>query len=165
MNQLDLDQAGMLHQRGAESRGDRTESRDVAEIRRGPTTPGSWPVKPTQRQPMPWASGDRGRRPMRRVEVTLVWKPMLRAGPWRTESGWLCLVQGCDWGGPDKSYVGFECHFARCHVPQRVEYVCPYGGYTCSKGGSEVDSHNPDSKMARRHAKRWPGESDFTRVL
>ena len=126
-------------------RWDRTERRDAAPIR--PSCTKEWAGKSMQR-----ACGDRGRRPMLRVEVTPVRQPMPWANPWKTESGWHCLVQGCDWGGPDKTYAGLERHFARHHVPQRVEYVCPYGGYTCSKGESEVGGHNPDSKMARRHA-------------
>ena len=40
-----------------------------------------------------------------------------------------------------------ESHFACCHVPQRVECVCLYRGYTCSKG--------------RWHA----GEPDLARAL
>ena len=153
--------------RGREQRRwDRTGRRDVAPIRRGPVTSRSGPVRPTQRQPTPRAGGDRGHRPMQRDEVTSIRQPMPRADPWKAENGWRCLVQGCDWGGPDKSYAGLERHFARRHVPQRVEYVCPYGGYTCSKGESEVGGHNPDSKMARRHAKRWhAGEPDLARAL
>ena len=153
--------------RGREQRRrDRNERRDVAPIRRSPVTSKSGPVRPTQRQPTPRAGGDRGHRPMQRDEVTPIRQPMPRADPWKAENGWRCLVQGCDWGGPDKSYAGLERHFAQRHVPQRVEYVCPYGGYTCSKGESEVGGHNPDSKMVRRHAKRrHAGEPDLARAL
>ena len=132
--------------RGREQRRqDRNERRDVAPIRRGPVTSKSGPVRPNQRQPTLRAGADRGHRPMQRDEVAPIRQPMPRASPWRAENGWRCLVQGCNWGGPDKSYPGLERHFARRHVPQRVEYVCPYGGYTCSKGESEAGGHNPDS--------------------
>ena len=41
-----------------------------------------------------------------------------------------------------------------------------WGNYTCSKGESEVGDHNPDSKMDRRHVKRWhAGEPDLARAL
>ena len=118
-NQLDLGEVGPRRRR-----------RDMAPIRHFQVTPRSGPVRPTQRQPMPPASGDKGRRPMQPDEVAPIRQPMLRAGPWRAESKWSCLVQGCDRGGPDKSYVGLKCHFARCHLPQRVEFVCPYGETT-----------------------------------
>ena len=54
--------------------------------------------------------------------------------------------------------MGLERHFARRHVPQRVEYVCPFGGYGCTKGVSQAAARNPDMKMARRHARRWHSE-------
>ena len=99
--------------RGREQRRrDRNERRDVAPIRRGPVTPRSGPVRPTQRQPTPRAGGDRGLLPIQCGEAAPIRQPMPRASPWRTESGWRCLVQGCDWGGPDKSYAGLERHFA-----------------------------------------------------
>ena len=99
--------------RGREQRRrDRNERRDVAPIRRGPVTSKSGPVRPTQRQPTPRAGGDRGHRPMQRDEVTPIRQPMPRADLWKAENGWHCLVQGCDQGGPDKSYAGLERHFA-----------------------------------------------------
>ena len=100
---------------------------EKVEIRRGPVTSKSGPVRPTQRQPMPRSGGDRGHRPMQRDEVTPIRQRMPRAEPWKAGNGWRCLVQGCDWGGPDKSYAGLERHFARRHVPQRVEYVPIWG--------------------------------------
>ena len=101
--------------RGREQRRrDRNERRDVTQIRRRPVTPKSGPVRPTQRLPTPRAGGERGHLPMQRDEVAPIRQAMPWAGPWRAENGWRCLVQGCDWGGPDKSYAGLERHFA-CH--------------------------------------------------
>ena len=116
--------------RGREQRRrDRTGRRDVAPIRRGTVTSKSGPVRPTQRQPTPRAGGDRGHRPMQRDEVTPIRQPMPRADPWKAENGWRCLVQGCDWGGPDKSYAGLERHFARRHV-HREWSMCAHMGAT-----------------------------------
>ena len=85
-------------------------------------------------------------------------QPSPRADPWKFGDGWSCAVNGCKWGGPKKTYLGLERHFARQHVPQRVEYVCPFGGYGCTKGVSQAAARNPDMEMARRHARRWHSE-------
>ena len=116
--------------RGREQRRrDRTERRDVVPIRRGPVTPRSGPIRPTQRQRTPRAGGDTGHRPMQHGEVAPMRQPMPRAGPWRAGSGWRCLVQGCDWGGPDKSYVGLKRHLhgVKCH---REWSTCAHMGAT-----------------------------------
>ena len=59
---------------------------------------------------------------------------------------------------PKKTYLGLARHFARHHVPQRVEYVCPVCRYGCTKGVSQAAACNADMKMAIRHARRWHSE-------
>ena len=85
-------------------------------------------------------------------------QPSPRADPWKYGNGWSCAVNECKSGGPKKTYLGLERHFARQHVPQKVEYVCPFGGYGCTKGVSQAVACNPDVKMARRHARKWHSE-------
>ena len=96
-------------------------------------------------------------RPIPRATGKQDCQPSPRSDPWKYGDGWSCAVNGCNWRGPKKTYLGLKRHFARHHVPQRVEYmyVCPFGGYECTKGVSQTATRNPDTKMARRHARRW----------
>ena len=80
-----------------------------------------------------------------------------RADPWKFGDGWSCAVNGCKWGGSKKTYLGLKRHFAHHHVPQRVEYVCPFGGYGCNKGVSQAAALNPDMKMACQNYMRLSG--------
>ena len=73
---------------------------------------------------------------------------MTRADPWKYGDVWSCDVNGCKWGSPKKTYLGLARHFARHHVRQTVEYVCPFGGYGCTKGVSQPAARNQDMKMA-----------------
>ena len=50
--------------------------------------------------------------------------------PWRQDSLWKCAVKGCGHPGTN-TFLALEKHFMRWHQPQRVEYVCPFGGYRC----------------------------------
>ena len=109
-------------------------------------------------QPTEADQGPAKDRPIPRATGKQDCQPSPRADPWKYGDGWSCAVNGCKWGGPKKTYLGLERHFARRHVPQRVEYVCPFGGYGCTKGVSQAAARNPDVKMARRHARRWHSE-------
>ena len=71
--------------------------------------------------------------------------------PWRQDSLWKCAVKGCDHPGTH-TFVALEKHFMHWHQPQRVEYVCPFGGYRCPL--QPCSSHNPEPSMIRRHTKR-----------
>ena len=109
-------------------------------------------------QPTEADQGPAKDRPIPRATGKQDCQPSSRADPWKCGDGWSCAVNGCKWGGPKKTYLGLERHFARYHVPQRVEYVCPFGGYGCTKGVSQAAARNPDMKMARRRARRWHSE-------
>ena len=117
--------------------------------------------QPTKADPRPAKD-----RPIPRATGKQDCQPSPRADPWKYGDGWSCAVNGCKWGGPKKTYLGLERHFARHHVPQRVEYVCPFGGYGCTKGVSQAAARNPDMKMARRHARRWHSEeAELNKVI
>ena len=71
--------------------------------------------------------------------------------PWRQDSLWKCAVKGCDHPG-SHTFLALEKHFMRWHQSQRVEYVCPFGGYCCPL--QPCSAHNPEPSMIRRHTKR-----------
>ena len=71
--------------------------------------------------------------------------------PWRQDSVWKCAVKGWDHPGTN-TILALEKHFMRWHQPQRVEYVCPFGGYRCPL--QPCSAHNPELAMIRRHTKR-----------
>ena len=70
--------------------------------------------------------------------------------PWRQDPLWKCVVKRCDHPGT-YSFLALKKHFMRWHQPQRVEYVCPFGGYRCPL---QPCSANPVPAMVRRHTKR-----------
>ena len=83
--------------------------------------------------------------------------------PWRQDPLWKCAVKRCDHPGT-YSFLALEKHFMRWHQPQRVEYVCPFGGYRCPL--QPCSAHNPEPAMVRRHTKRHHrGEAGWERAL
>ena len=66
------------------------------------------------------------------------------AEPWRQDSLWKCTVKGCDYPGT-YTFLALEKHFMHWHQPQRVEYVCPFGGYRSPL--QPCTAHNPEPSM------------------